>query len=128
MGPHIQKLAVPGVDVDPVVFPVGHEDAVIGGHPDAVGEAELAGPAARFAPGLDERPVGLEAMDSGVAVPVAHIQLAIGRHGHVGRPVEGRSAPLDAAVGLPVVAGVRGLPGVPISMSCLPSGVNFRTV
>ena len=56
-------------------------------------------------------PVGSEAVNPGVAVAVADVNLPVGGDGGVGRPVEGRPAALDAAVGLSVVARVRGLAG-----------------
>ena len=109
--PHVEELAVPGEDLDPVVLAVGHEDPVVGRDPDAVRQAKLAGPRPGLAPGLDERPIGGEAVHPGVAVPVADIQLSIGGDGYIGRPVERRPAVLDAAVALSVIAGVRGHAG-----------------
>ena len=76
-----------------------------------MGQMELAGADAGLAPGLDQRAVALEAVDAGVAVAVADVQLSVRSHGDVGRPVEWRAAALDTADGLSVIAGIRTFSG-----------------
>ena len=72
-----------------VVLAVGHVDPSVVGNADAMGNAELAGAAARGAETAYVISVGAEAVHAGVAVTVGDVQLT-GRCGtDVGRVVEG---------------------------------------
>ena len=90
VGPLFDELARGAEDLDSIVFPVSHENALVGSHPDVVGLVELAGPGAGLTPGLNELAVGGETVDTGVAVSVRNIQIAVGGKGDAGRTVEGR--------------------------------------
>src|SRR5918993_892611 len=50
--PDLEQLAIQPEDLDAVILPVGHEDAVIG-DPDAMRDVELTGTTTELAPRLD---------------------------------------------------------------------------
>src|SRR5207245_2877344 len=65
-----------------------HTAATVDG--DGMRRGESAGTAALAAPGLDQRAVGREAMDAGIAVAVGDVDLAVTRLGCRGWMVERR--------------------------------------
>jgi hypothetical protein len=54
VGPFGQEFAFPGEDLDPAVLPVGDIDAAVRAERNAVRQIELAGAAARLAPGEEQ--------------------------------------------------------------------------
>ena len=85
------EVAVLVEDLHPVVAAVGDEDVALrAADGDVVGLVELAGSVAGAAPGLEEPAVAGELQHAVVgAVPVGDEDVAVGRNGHAGRPVEG---------------------------------------
>src|SRR5262249_5440407 len=67
-------------------------------HGQAVGHVKLARPAPRLSPGAKEPAVGRAAVDAGVAVDVADVEIARGAHGQIGRVMEGGAGAPDRAV------------------------------
>src|SRR5712692_7780681 len=74
--PGVQEGALLIEDLHPVVLPIAHHDAPVPVNPHAVGQIELAGAGAGFAPGVQMRAVGGELVDARVAVAVRDEQLA----------------------------------------------------
>ena len=73
-----------------VVLTVADQHLAEAVDPDGVRRGEGAGARAGPAPGGDQRAVGREAMDAGIAVAVGDVDLAVGRLGRCGRMVERR--------------------------------------
>ena len=65
--------------LDAVVLAVGHIDKAVGIGCDVVDDVELAGIGARFAPGFDQFAIGGVFVDAGIAVPIRHVDFALGR-------------------------------------------------
>src|SRR5215469_10848227 len=74
--PGVQEGAVLVEDLHPVVLPIAHHDAPVPIDPHAVGQIELAGAGAGFAPGAQMRAVGGELMNARVAIAVRDEHLA----------------------------------------------------
>ena len=90
VGPHCDVVAIGGINLDAVVFPVAQVQVAVGVRHDAVGQVEFAGAAlARHAPGGFELAVGGEAMHPRVAVAVGDIEVAVGGRDDFGGVVEG---------------------------------------
>ena len=108
VGPLRQVLAVGAEDLDAVVLAIAHEHAPVRRHRDAVGQEELARARAGHAP----RPLQLtgrrELMHAAVAVAVGDVEIALGAHGDVRRPVERPTGARDRARILAVVTRVGG--------------------
>ena len=91
--PLIDVLAVECKDLDAEVFAVGDDDFVFPEHRNVVGKAELTVVGAGFAPREHVFAVGVETMNSGVAVAVGDEEFpGFGVDGDVGRSVEVASA------------------------------------
>ena len=79
-------------------------------HPDAVRNMELAVPGlAGLPPGLDELAAAGEAMDTGIAVAVRNVQVAVGVDGDVAGTIEGPGGALYNVAVTARPAGVGGL-------------------
>jgi hypothetical protein len=76
-----------------------------------VRQVELAGIAAGRSPGADQRAVGGEAVDAGIAATVGDVYVAIGRLGDVGHAVERLAAEQHRTLA-DLEAGARGAPGL----------------
>src|SRR5208282_4518399 len=92
IGPLGQVLALSAENLDPVVLAVGDEHATVPMGPKTVRCTELAWAGTGLAPGLQERPLRVETVDTGVAVAVRHIQVAPGPDRQVRRFVIWRPA------------------------------------
>src|SRR5712692_11541359 len=106
--PLAEILALGAEDLDAIVLAVADEDPAVGGHGDAVGEIELAGPGSRDAPGALALARRREAVDAAIAIAVADVEIALGPDGQVGRAIERIRRLRDRHVVLAVIARVRG--------------------
>ncbi len=112
--PLFDELPRQAENLDSIVFPVSHENALVGKHPDVVGQVELTGAGTGFAPGLNQFPVGGEMMDAGIAITVRNIQVAVGGNCNAGRAVERGTAVGNALAPLLfVVSGIGRHTGCP---------------
>ena len=103
----LAQVFAPGIeDLHARVLAIGHVHQPRAVHRDAVRQDELAGTAARLAPGEQQLPVRGKLVDAGVAVAVGDVELAPGQHGDVGDAVEGPRCPLHGA-DADLVAGIR---------------------
>jgi len=108
--PLVDKLPRAVEDLHARVAAVADVDAPARVRRDAVRQVELAAPGSGPAPLEQEPPVGRELRHAGVAVAVAHVEGAVGQHGHVGRHVEvravfaGHAALAEGPQELPLVA------------------------
>src|SRR5262249_42542144 len=98
VGPLVLKLALRGEELQPAVLAIGDEDGAILVDGQAVRNLEMAGFAPRFPPRLPQATIGREAMNAGIAVAVADVQIAGRAERQVRRVVKWRAGTLDRAV------------------------------
>jgi hypothetical protein len=88
VAPLVEIGAVGREYLDAVVLAVRDQDAAVGGDPDAVRRRELAGSGADPSPAAQVFAIRREAMDMGIAIAVADVDIATRRDCNIGRMVE----------------------------------------
>src|SRR6266849_4877933 len=86
--PFVQELPIRVENLDARMVPIGDVNLSLRVDHHIVRQAEFAGPRSSLAKLEQIFSIARELHYAGAAIPVAHIDIAIGREGHIGRQVE----------------------------------------